>query len=414
MLQQKIQISDFTYDLPENRIAKYPLAKREVSKLLIYKDSVISEDTFLNIYEHIPENSLLIYNDTKVMPARLLFKNSTGGRIEIFCLDSADESSDPTLAMYQTKSVKWKCLVGRLNKWKEPLIHLQVEQSSLSAELLQIGDTDNTVEFRWKPEEMTFAEVLDKFGKIPIPPYLGRESEEIDLNRYQTVYAKQEGSVAAPTAGLHFTDTVFDRLRSKNISLENVTLHVGAGTFKPVKSELIGDHLMHAEWIDVSIQTIKRILSQLICSDLNACLIPVGTTSLRTIESFYWMGVKANAGVNSTLEELEVKQWDPYELSHVLSGAESLESLLDWMNKNNLSRLLCKTQIMIVPSYELKIADALITNFHQPNSTLLLLVAAITGNDWSTIYNYALKNAFRFLSYGDGSLLFRNYKQEIE
>jgi len=394
--------------LPEDRIAKYPLAKRELSKLLIYKDSAISEDTFLNISEHIPENSLLLYNDTKVMPARLLFKNSTGARIEIFCLNSADESSDPALALHRTKSVKWNCLVGRLSKWKEPLIHLQVEQSSLSAEILRKGDNDNTVEFCWQPEEMTFAEVLDKFGEIPIPPYLGRESEQIDHSRYQTVYAKLEGSVAAPTAGLHFNETIFAKFDSKNISREHVTLHVGAGTFKPVKSELIGDHLMHSEWIDVSIQTIKRILSQLISSDFNACLIPVGTTSLRTIESLYWMGVKANAEVNSLLEELEVKQWDPYELSDILSGAESLECLLDWMNKNNLSRLLCKTQIMIVPSYELKIADALITNFHQTNSTLLLLVAAVIGKDWQNIYNYALKNDFRFLSYGDGSLLFRN------
>jgi len=413
-VEQDIQISDYTYDLPEDRIAKYPLAGRELSKLLVYKNSSFSEDIFQNISEHIAEGSLLIYNDTKVMHARLHFKNSKGGRIEIFCLGPAEPGSDPLLSLEKTKNIRWNCLVGRIAKWKERFLYIEKNGYFLSAELLQKGESENVIGFSWKPETLSFAEVLEKFGEMPIPPYLKRESEEIDQSRYQTVYADREGSVAAPTAGLHFTDSIIKKLESMNISGVKVTLHVGAGTFKPVKSELIRDHQMHAEWIDVSKLTIERILQQLEGKDSSNAIISVGTTSLRTIESLYWMGVKSILYPDSKMEELEIMQWDPYKLTDHYTSIEAIGSLLLWMNKYDLKRLVCKTQIMIVPTYKLKIADALVTNFHQPNSTLLLLVAAITGNDWRKIYDHALNNNFRFLSYGDGSLLFGNRQEQAK
>jgi S-adenosylmethionine:tRNA ribosyltransferase-isomerase len=265
-----------------------------------------------------------------------------------------------------------------------------------------------TIKFSWQPNSFSFAEILEQFGEMPIPPYLKRESEEIDVSRYQTVYATQQGSVAAPTAGLHFTKQIFEKLKSKNAIVDYVTLHVGAGTFIPVKSETLEGHDVHSEWIEVEKKTILKLLEQISEKQTNKNVVAIGTTSLRTIESLYWMGVKANQNLSASIDELEVKQWDAYELQQSLTASDSLNSLLTWLKRNKIEKLICKTQLLILPSYKLRIANALITNFHQPNSTLLLLVAALVGDDWKIIYNYALENDFRFLSYGDGSLLFDN------
>jgi len=407
---KEIRIKDFTYELPENRIAKYPLKERDKSKLLIYNDGVINENIYENIDKYIPENSLLVFNDSKVIHARILFKNIKGEKIEIFCLEPSDENSEPVLAMTQKKNIKWNCLVGRMNKWKEKILQLNSDKIKLFAEISGKKADSFEIEFSWQPEDLTFYEVLEIFGKMPIPPYLKRNSEDIDNSRYQTIYAGEVGSVAAPTAGLHFTQNIFKKLNFKNTDSEYISLHVGAGTFKPVKSEIIKDHIMHTEWIDVKKDTIQKLKEKLISDQNNSMnapkIIAVGTTSLRTLESLYWMGLKTNLNPNSNLNELEVKQWDPYEINAELTSADSLSLLLNWMDKNNYNELICKTQIFIVPSYILKITDALITNFHQPGSTLLLLVAAVTGNDWEKIYKYALENEFRFLSYGDGNLIF--------
>lgn len=407
MHPRDLQIKNFTYDLPESKIAKYPLAERDLSKLLIYRDGEIAEDVYRNIAEHIPENSFLVFNNTKVIHARLFFKSETGAKIEIFCLEPAEENTEFASIMSKQKSVRWYCMVGRASKWKEKILEHRTADFTLTAEIIERTSDAFIIEFAWIPEQLSFAEILDNSGMMPIPPYLKRDSEEIDLKRYQTVYAKHEGSVAAPTAGLHFTEAIFEKLKTKNISKTEVTLHVGAGTFKPVKSETMNAHEMHAELIDVTIATIQRLLDS-----LQQNIIAVGTTSLRTIESLYWMGVKTKLNPEISLQNLEIKQWDAYEqtsqVSKTYEVSEILEALIFWMKKNEMERLICKTQIMIAPSYQLKIANALITNFHQPNSTLLLLVAAVVGDDWKKIYKHALENDFRFLSYGDGSLLFAN------
>ena len=410
MHPKNLSISDFTYQLADERIAKYPLAERDLSKLLIYKDEVISEDIYRNIHGHIPSNSLLVFNNTKVIPARLFFKNATGAKIEIFCLDPAGENTDMASAMSQTQKTRWNCLIGRANKWKEKQLHFTASDFTLTAEIVEKKADSFVVEFTWQPENLSFAEILDKTGMMPIPPYLRRESEQLDQQRYQTVYALQKGSVAAPTAGLHFTEDVLGSLKNKNVQFTYVTLHVGAGTFKPVKAERMEGHEMHAELIDVDVATIRSL-----SDSLNQNIIAVGTTSLRTIESLFWMGQKAMLNPEASLPQLEIKQWDPYEITFEQTSKEqallALRALLQWMLKNKLNRLICKTQIMIAPGYKLRVADAIITNFHQPASTLLLLVAAVIGNDkedWKKIYDYALARHFRFLSYGDGSLLWAN------
>jgi S-adenosylmethionine:tRNA ribosyltransferase-isomerase len=404
---QEFQIKDFTYDLPDDRIAKYPLEERDLSKLLVYKNATISEDSYKNLDQYIAEKSLFIFNNTRVIQARLHFKNSTGARIEIFCLEPSGSNAEPASAMIQTASVEWECLIGRYDKWKEKTLSIEVNDIKLSAEVQARNGNAFTVKFSWEPSNYSFAEVLEQIGQIPIPPYLKRASEQIDSSRYQTVYAAQKGSVAAPTAGLHFTQQIFEKLQSKQAQLDYVTLHVGAGTFKPVKSETLEGHDMHSEWIEVEKESIEKIVRQISDNETGKQIIAVGTTSLRTIESLYWMGVKASENTNATINELEVNQWDAYELPQNLSAEESLNSLLAWMEKNAVQKLICKTQILIVPSYELRVADALITNFHQPSSTLLLLVAAVVGDDWKQIYDYALANDYRFLSYGDGSILFK-------
>ncbi|MBX3162868.1 MAG: S-adenosylmethionine:tRNA ribosyltransferase-isomerase [Bacteroidetes bacterium] len=396
----QISISDFTYDLPNEKIAVYPLEKRDESKLLVFKNQQIEESRFKNIASFIDKNTLLVFNNTKVIQARLYFENSKQQTIEIFCLEP--NANDVSMAMTARKTARWNCLVGNLKRWKEDELHIQKNNISLHAKIAERKTTHVVIDFFWTPEHISFAEVLEQFGNLPIPPYLNRESETIDTARYQTIYAKHEGSVAAPTAGLHFTDDVFNSLKEKSVETLSVTLHVGAGTFKPVKSETMSGHDMHAEWIDVDLETIKKLQQH------EHNIIAVGTTSLRTIETLYWLGVKATLNKNATLEELEIKQWEVYDLPQQnLSAKESLQALIDWLEKNNLQKLLCRTQILIAPPYQLKLAHGIITNFHQPQSTLLLLISAVVGNKWREIYDYALSHNFRFLSYGDSSLLLK-------
>lgn len=411
---KNISIHNYTYSLPEERIAKYPLAERDASKLLIYNDNAITEDTYKKIAHNIPENSLLIFNNTKVVEARLLFQKPSGGIIEIFCLEPHEQYADVTTAMLQKGKVLWQCLVGGVSKWKagqalEKKIKQGDKEIILTANYINKRNDSFIIELSWSPTELSFAEILHHAGAIPLPPYIKRAVEETDAERYQTVYAHFDGSVAAPTAGLHFTESIFNSLKEKSIQTDFVTLHVGAGTFKPVKSETIQDHTMHAEWMDVSKTTIENIFN-----NLSNNIIAVGTTSLRTIESLYWLGVKQSgvgsgkSGVDSE-SLLNLLQWEAYELKEKnISAKASLQSLLKWMNENKLERLVAKTQILIAPGYEFKIVKGLITNFHQPQSTLLLLVAALIGDDWRKVYDYALQNDFRFLSYGDGSLLWKS------
>lgn len=410
---RNISIQDYTYSLPEEKIAKYPLAKRDDSKLLVYNNGEITEDIYKNIANQLPDNSLLIFNNTKVVEARLLFQKPTGGVIEIFCLEPHEQYADITTAMLQKEKVLWQCLVGGASKWKsgqvlEKRIQHEGKEIILSTNYVEKRIGSFIIELSWTPSSLSFAEVLHFAGAIPLPPYIKREVEESDHERYQTVYAEHDGSVAAPTAGLHFTNSIFEQLEKKNIQKDFVTLHVGAGTFKPVKSETMEEHDMHAEWINVSKETISTILNNL---DKN--IIAVGTTSLRTIESLYWIGRRTELRSVKELSEqssdCHVSQWEAYELLEGnITATEALQSLVKWMDENKLERLVTKTQILIAPGYQFKIIKGLITNFHQPQSTLLLLVAALIGEDWKTIYNYALQNDFRFLSYGDGSLLWRN------
>ena len=404
-----ISINDYTYSLPEERIAKYPLAERDASKLLIYKNGEITTGVYKNVTDHIPSNSLLIFNNTKVIEARLLFQKPTGGVIEIFCLEPHEQYADITTAMLQRGNVLWKCLVGGASKWKagqilEKKINNGKKEIILLASYIEKRNDSFIIKLSWTPSALSFAEILHFAGAIPLPPYIKRDVEQSDVERYQTVYAHHDGSVAAPTAGLHFTENIFEQLKEKNIQMDFVTLHVGAGTFKPVKAESMQEHEMHAEWIDVSKNTIQTILDNL---DNN--IIAVGTTSLRTIESLYWLGRKPELlfRKNGTGVPLSISQWEAYEFHNEnISAKDALQSLLEWMKKNNLEKIIAKTQILIAPGYKFKIVKGLITNFHQPQSTLLLLVAALIGDDWRKVYDYALQNDFRFLSYGDGSLLY--------
>ena len=400
-----ISIHEYNYSLPEEKIARHPLAERDASKLLIYREGAISEDVFHNINQYIPENSLLIFNNSKVIEARILFQKPTGGVIEIFCLEPFKQYTDLTSAFMQQTDVRWVCLIGGASKWKrgqllEKKFKTAKQEIILHASFIEKEKDSFIIEFQWTPSTMSFAEILHCAGRVPIPPYLKREPEKSDTERYQTIYAQQNGSVAAPTAGLHFTDAIFKKLKEKNIRIDFVTLHVGAGTFKPVKSEKLQQHEMHAEFIDVSRTTIENLVNS-----IGNTLIPIGTTSLRTIETLYWLGVKTMI-VPGSESGLQLAQWEAYELaSKNIPVTDALKSLLNWMIKNKMDRLFTKTQLIIVPGYEIKIPHALITNFHQPQSTLLLLVAALIGEEWRKVYGYALQHGFRFLSYGDASLL---------
>ncbi len=403
---RQLSIQEFTYVLPDERIAKYPLADRDQSKLLIWKEQQIKESRYIHLADHLPADSFLIFNNTKVVEARLLFKKANGGIIEIFCLEPDKQYPDITTAMLQKGKVWWKCLVGGAKKWKEGSLISQIKKHDSDTVMLtatkieQLADS-YIIELSWDAPSLSFAEVLHMAGVIPLPPYLNRAAEEEDAERYQTIYAKYDGSVAAPTAGLHFTDALFENLVKKNIQIDFVTLHVGAGTFKPVKSATMNEHEMHAEYIDVSKSFIDNLNNH-----LNQTIIAIGTTSLRTIESLYWLGVKTIFNPSIQADELTVAQWDAYELDAAnITTTQSLTSLSNWLSRNDRQRLITKTQIIIAPGYVFRIIQALITNFHQPQSTLLLLVSAITGKEWKSIYSYALANDFRFLSYGDGSLL---------
>lgn len=408
MHPKDLSILDFTYELPDEKIARYPVAERDLSKLLIYQDHQISTAIYRALPTILPSNTLLVFNNTKVVEARLYFQKPTGGNIEIFCLEPDDRYADITSAMLQKKMVYWKCLVGGAKKWKEGLLSLSYTHNEreqiLHAEKIAQQEDYYIIAFHWQDADTSFADILHAAGNLPLPPYMDREAEITDHERYQTVYAKHDGSVAAPTAGLHFTDQLLDSLSAKQIKLAFVTLHVGAGTFKPVKALTMQAHDMHAEFIDVHIDTVEQIRA-----NLTGNIIPVGTTSLRTLESLYWLGLKIIQDASIAMVDLKVEQWDPYETNEQLPSAnDALMALIDWLKQHNMQRLITKTRIIIAPGYPFKIIKGLITNFHQPQSTLLLLVAAITGEDWKLIYDHALNNEFRFLSYGDGCLLWCN------
>lgn len=404
MTQEKqISIKDYHYDLPFDRIAKYPLAERDLSKLLVYKKQTITESQYSHIDEFLPADSLLFFNNTKVIPARLFFKTSTQKDIEVFCLEPISSNADVYSSMLQQNNSQWKCLVGGAAKWKEQFVFLNTSELQIKAEIKERLQGTFMLEFTWEPATKTFAEVLQIAGAIPIPPYLKRATEDIDLERYQTIYAHKEGSVAAPTAGLHFTDGVFEKLKAKQIIPTYVTLHVGAGTFKPVKSDTMAEHDMHGEYIDVPLETIEYLYQH-----MDKSITAVGTTSLRTLESLFWIGEKIAQQPNLQPHELLVDQWQPYvSSSNQINTKEALKHIIDFLNQHQLKTLYAKTSILIVPGYQFKIVNALVTNFHQPESTLILLVAAFIGQDWRKVYQYALEHDFRFLSYGDGSLLFR-------
>ena len=397
-----IRIEDYNYPLPDERIAKYPLPERDSSKLLIYQDGNVSDKIFKDLPTLLPAASLMIFNDTKVVPARMSFERDSGARIEIFCLEPVSPAEYATAFATEGKC-SWKCVIGNAKRWKGDILSLSnpandgvISEMNLKARLENREGQTGTVEFTWQGD-LPFSRVLEICGTVPIPPYLNRKTEAIDSERYQTLYAKIRGSVAAPTAGLHFTDKVLEDISAKGIRMENVCLHVGAGTFLPVKSGDVAEHPMHREPFIVSLDLIKRI------RDNAGKLIAVGTTSVRTLESLYYLGVKCiEEGTPS-----DVGQWEPYTREYSYTVEESLDAIVDYLEKNNLPELKVGTRIIIVPGFRFRLVDILVTNFHQPESTLILLVSAFVGGDWRTIYDYALGHGFRFLSYGDSSLLFR-------
>lgn len=398
----EIRIEDYNYSLPDERIAKYPLSERDASKLLYYRDGKPEESKFADIAEYLPEDSMMVFNDTKVVPARLHFQRATGAHIEIFCLEPVLPAEYVTM-FEVTDRCRWKCIVGNVKRWKSDLLTLYNPEASqevldmdLKASLIERTGETSIVEFTWS-NGAPFSKVLEICGSVPIPPYLNRDTEEVDLTRYQTLYAKYRGSVAAPTAGLHFTEKVLDSIRSKNIDIDNVCLHVGAGTFLPVKSSLVSEHTMHREPFVVTLNFLKKLLAR------KGRLIAVGTTSVRTLESLYYVGVKCI----ETGQPLDVMQWDPYEREYGYSFEESISALISYLEDNCMHSIQLGTSIIIVPGYEFKVVDILVTNFHQPQSTLLLLISAFVKGDWKNIYDFALGHGYRFLSYGDSSVLFR-------
>ena len=405
MNPRSISVNDYDYYLPENRIALHPLTERDASKLLVYKKGVIEETQFLEIDNYLPEKSLLVFNNSKVINARIKFTKPTGAEIEIFCLEPNGDITDYSSVMTATNTVQWKCLVGGAAKWKDEIlqkeIHVAGEKVMLSAKKIDKITEAFIIELFWEPAVFCFAEIIEAAGKVPLPPYIKRNTDGEDSNRYQTIFAAHDGSVAAPTAGLHFSSKIFRKLTAKNIEKAFLTLHVGAGTFKPVKAETMQEHEMHAEYIDVNIETIEKLKNNI------GNITAVGTTSLRTLESLYWMGIKVNH--NPSITNPEILQWDVYKDDMVTSNYSTLTALnflTEWMMINNKKNLFTRTQILIVPGYKFRMVNMLVTNFHQPRSTLLLLVAAAIGNDWKKMYDHAMQNDFRFLSYGDGNLLF--------
>ena len=395
-----IAIEEYDYALPNERIAKFPLANRDESKLLVYKNDRFEESVFNRLPDYLADDTLLVFNNTKVIHARLFFRKETGSLIEIFCLEPHDMAISS--AFEQRQHSTWLCFVGNNKKWKNGRLSRSItidgKNVTLTVDRKYAVSNAWVVDFEWNDSEMSFAHIIEHFGVIPLPPYLNREAVDSDKQRYQTVYAKHEGSVAAPTAGLHFSTSVFDNLESKGIAKEFVTLHVGAGTFKPVDSATIGNHEMHIEKVEVSKQNIIHLLEY-----VSKTIIPVGTTSVRTLESVYWFGVKL--GIDATIEQMHISQWEPYELAdYALPAEDALHNVLDFMDRNAIDTLYGDTQLMIAPGYKYRLIKGIITNFHQPKSTLLLLVSALIGDKWKEGYNYALQHDFRFLSYGDSCL----------
>lgn len=396
---KNIKIADFTYNLPNEKIAKYPLTERDKSKLLVWQDGLIEKNSFKNCVEYLPKNAQLIFNNTRVIHARLFFRKETGAKIEIFCLEPI-EPSDYQIAFQEKGRVVWKCMVGNSKKWKTGILKQEVkidgEKFVIRAEKIEQVENTFLIEFTWdKP--ISFAEIIERTGTLPIPPYLNRETEEADEETYQTVYAKIDGSVAAPTAGLHFTDDIFSLLSAKNISTKEITLHVGAGTFQPVKSTTISGHSMHHESVIIP----KNIIEDF--AESPDKIIAVGTTSVRSLESLYWIGLQIeNNSFNPN--KPEVLQWEPYENEAKISTKKALQNIVNYLNKTNIPAIQFSTQIIILPGYNFKIINGMFTNFHQPQSTLLLLISAFLGNNWKKVYDFALENDFRFLSYGDSNL----------
>ena len=400
-MKRHIDINDFNYELPDERIAKFPLEQRSLSKLLIYDNGVIRQSNFCNVAEYLPEGAMLVFNNTRVVRARIVMHKASGARIEVFCLEPHNPA-DYERAFQQRGESEWSCIVGNLKKWKEGEVGIDFEYEgeshTLRAEIVERGTREHIVRLRWSAD-CTFGELLEQLGRIPIPPYLNRESEEIDNTRYQTVYARYEGSVAAPTAGLHFTQELMEQMRDAGFGFEGVTLHVGAGTFLPVKDDNAADHPMHTEHFSVTRATLENMLSH---AD---SIVAVGTTSVRTLESLTALAWRIRQE-GSVAEDRVVGQWELYDIPAEFCGREVLNTLVEYMRDRGLEQLKAATQIMITPlGYRFRIVRYIITNFHQPKSTLLLLVSAYVGGDWQTIYDYALEHDFRFLSYGDSSLL---------
>jgi S-adenosylmethionine:tRNA ribosyltransferase-isomerase len=399
-----IDINDYDYDLPDDRIAQYPATERDGSQLLIYKGNKLSKDIFRNICNHLPSDSLLVFNNSRVIRARLIFRKESGARIEILCLEPV-VPSDYALSFSSKKSVEWKCIAGNLKKWKSGNLMTTFIYNSKSYKLIEErlrgeGETLD-VKFSWTRDDLSFGEVIELTGHIPLPPYINRGDEQVDTERYQTVYSSVDGSVAAPTAGLHFTDTVFADIRSRGIKRAELTLHVGAGTFKPVKSNDVINHEMHCEHFAIDKKTLKEIYN------FKGKIIPVGTTSVRTLESIYWLGVKLLRRPHDFLQGIFLEQWEAYDMPGTISKEESINALIKYLDQKHFTILHASTSIMIVPGYDFKITNGMITNFHQPRSTLLLLISAFTGEKWKELYIFALDNNFRFLSYGDSSLLLK-------
>lgn len=397
-----ICIKDYDYDLPDSRIAKFPVANRDHSKLLVYNKGTVSEDVFYNIKNYLPAGSLMIFNNTRVIQARIHFRKATGALIEVFLLEPACPS-DYELMFQTNKKCSWLCLVGNLKKWKEGTLSrtfdVKGKSVTLTVERKHEQGTSHWIDFSWDDADVTFADLIDNVGELPIPPYLNRDMEESDKETYQTVYSKIKGSVAAPTAGLHFTEKVLNDIDACGIEREELTLHVGAGTFKPVKSEDISGHTMHTEYISVRRSTLEKLVKH------GANAIAVGTTSVRTLESLYYVGLRLANNPDATEEQLHIDQWEPYENEAILTPTAALQNIIDYLDRNRMSVFHGSTQIIIAPGYKYKIVKMLVTNFHQPQSTLLLLVSAFVNGDWTKIYDYALNHDFRFLSYGDSSLL---------
>ncbi|MDR1738722.1 MAG: S-adenosylmethionine:tRNA ribosyltransferase-isomerase [Candidatus Symbiothrix sp.] len=395
---KNICISDFDYELPDERIAKFPLAHRDESKLLIYRSGQISEAVFKQLPDCLPADALLVFNNTQVIQARLIFRKATGAHIEIFCLEPK-EPADYALAFSQQGACVWNCLTGNAKRWKEGKLTCRSQRAELTAEKLRTSGELHEIRFEWSPPDWTFADVLEHFGELPIPPYLHRKTEESDKQNYQTVYSKIKGSVAAPTAGLHFTPAVLNALKNKGVKTEDLTLHVGAGTFKPVKSTTLEGHEMHTETFSVKKSTIAQLIEN------EGHIYAVGTTSVRTLESLYFIGAYLKSHPDASPDALAVGQWMPYSQHEQTTGREALSALLASMDRLHLDILTSHTQIMIAPGYRFRIVSGMLTNFHQPKSTLLLLISAFIGDAWRKVYDYALRNDFRFLSYGDSSLL---------